>query len=303
MEGKAQNPARDMEQLTDDLQSLVVSHGKQQAIASTPSEGASQRTGFFDLPLELRTMIYESALSRPETITTYVEMFGPKLDLPDMLLLSKQVFREAQPIFYRQNDFLIQFRLWHVTPSIFPWLQRRIADAGNMQVFRRLNFRIYSESDWHYLPYLAPILDMLRRGELRCGEDVKFKWENDEEHMREVFSRAKHHAMSAKSTADLLDIYERYCVQFAQATRSSYSWQRRMDIRRIGIKEEMDNIRLSLGVSVDFSEQVPSLRLSRSIGAKFNGIRSLELHQTLRKHRALISDIKKRGCVAQSEAE
>ena len=305
MEGKAQNPARDMDQMTDDLQSLVVSHGQQEEPASSLLQPPSKVSGFFGLPLELRDIIYDFALRSADEISIDGNHLGR--DLPKMLFLSKQVYREARPIFHRINDFSIKFRLERRMPFVASWLQSRIADAGNMRTFQQLTFNLDIYSDWHYLPYLAPILDMLRRGVLRVEGAVKFKFIRPYDHMPQVFEEARSMAIQATSTAGLLDVYEHHCVTRAQISASGLRYERSMDTRRIGMKEEMDKVRLIMGVSVPTSQEDHPSRIRRLIKCtRFklsNEIRSLKFLKELRGRQALKADIVLRYRHAEKIAE
>lgn len=95
-------------------------------MANLDEDDARSRNGLFDIPLELRNMVYAHLLK-----ATYTDTFHPVIDshhvrIPAgetsdrlvILRISQQVYREALPILYRESVFQIGLHMYFSnTPS------------------------------------------------------------------------------------------------------------------------------------------------------------------------------------------
>lgn len=107
---------------------------------------SSRPTGFTDLPLELRRMVYRHILLQPEPIDLQWKMVTPGRSLKfiqnagekrtSILLVSRQISGEALDVLYGENLFEIQIQSHSARVQQF--------SASNRQRVRRLQVVFYS---------------------------------------------------------------------------------------------------------------------------------------------------------------
>lgn len=86
--------------------------------------GLQPRTGFFDMPRELRDSIYELALVGKEPIDVLISpnsptSFRPRGLSPALLRVSRQIYTEAITVFYGLNTFRATLRVHCFKPKDF----------------------------------------------------------------------------------------------------------------------------------------------------------------------------------------
>ena len=135
---------------------------------------------FFNLPLELRTIIYEYAIGVPRVFRAGETKSKP----PAMLTVNKQIYVEATPIFYASTTF----EIWHEQECWMPWLSKMpklhrnaIKHLRNMLPFEETD-RV-DRMDWWFKHYSMALMHRginLKEGMLWFGVLVKDKmiWHN-----------------------------------------------------------------------------------------------------------------------------
>jgi hypothetical protein len=110
------------------------------------------------LPPELRTSIYEYALAKSRTINLHHQTDYGLCTGPGLLRVSKQLRREALPIYFKVNAFSIHVLLAHLD-KLASWLEVSAKLCGS-KVFGGLQFQV-QWCPWSDLPRAKGLVQLL----------------------------------------------------------------------------------------------------------------------------------------------
>lgn len=141
-------------------------------LALRPRDGAPKPT-FLSLPAELRNTIYELAPIRRDTAITIREAQnkvsrGQKNSKraraswqePPFLLICREFRREALPLYYGSNNFVLAGFLEDMAAAS-AWLASIVRAAGSRTPFLSLTFVVHREA-WAKLEFFRPFLTLVR---------------------------------------------------------------------------------------------------------------------------------------------
>ena len=120
----------------------------------------TSRCRFMELPPELRIRIYTFLLAKDKPLQLW-----PTANITEPVLLgvSKVVRREASPVYYKQNSFVLQTYLSELSKAA-RWL-RLLSMRCGPRLFGGFRFE-FINGRWSELRLISPLLDLVREGSL-----------------------------------------------------------------------------------------------------------------------------------------